>query len=153
MARREAGTPACEIAAAFGGSQRTVFKRLGSSGRVQVAGALAHRRRGGGCDLVEPSAPLAAGASRRADPYRHQEAGPARTGHRNTGPGWDFVHIAVDDATGLAYAEVLPAERRASAPMPASAVSHPGDVSPTYLAVTASAPDRVSGRAGGRARL
>ena len=39
----------------------------------------------------------------------------ARTGNRNTGAGWDFVHVAIDDATRLAYAEVLPDERRASA--------------------------------------
>lgn len=39
----------------------------------------------------------------------------ARKGHRNRGAGWDFVHVAVDDATRLAYVEVLPDERRASA--------------------------------------
>jgi len=39
----------------------------------------------------------------------------ARKGNRNTGAGWDFVHVAIDDATRLAYAEVLPDERRASA--------------------------------------
>ena len=38
-----------------------------------------------------------------------------RAGNRNTGAGWDFVHVAIDDATRLAYAEVLPDERRASA--------------------------------------
>ena len=39
----------------------------------------------------------------------------ARKGHRNPGAGWDFVHVAVDDATRLAYVEVLPDEKRASA--------------------------------------
>jgi transposase InsO family protein len=29
--------------------------------------------------------------------------------------GWDFVHVAVDDATRLAYVEVLPDERKESA--------------------------------------
>jgi transposase InsO family protein len=30
---------------------------------------------------------------------------------RNRGAGWDFVHVAVDDCTRLAYVEVLPNER------------------------------------------
>jgi len=30
-----------------------------------------------------------------------------RDGHRRNTKGWDFVHIAIDDATRLAYAEVL----------------------------------------------
>lgn len=37
-----------------------------------------------------------------------------RAGCRNRGAGWDFVHVAVDDATRLAYVEVLPDERKAS---------------------------------------
>jgi len=39
----------------------------------------------------------------------------ARKGNRNTGAGWDFVHVAIDDATRLAYVEVLSDERRGSA--------------------------------------
>ena len=35
-----------------------------------------------------------------------------RRDHRNRGAGWDFVHVAIDDATRLAYVEVLPDERR-----------------------------------------
>jgi transposase InsO family protein len=31
--------------------------------------------------------------------------------HRARGAGWEYVHVAVDDATRLAYAEVLPDER------------------------------------------
>ena len=31
------------------------------------------------------------------------------------GVGWDFIHVAIDDATRLAYVEVLPDERRGSA--------------------------------------
>ena len=38
-----------------------------------------------------------------------------RHGCRNRGAGWDFVHVAVDDATRLAYVEVLPDERKATA--------------------------------------
>ena len=44
-------------------------------------------------------------------------------GHRITGirrrrrprPGWEFVHVCVDDASRLAYLEVLPDERKESA--------------------------------------
>lgn len=32
-------------------------------------------------------------------------------GKRSGVAGWEFVHLAVDDATGLAYAEVLPNEQ------------------------------------------
>ena len=45
-----------------------------------------------------------------------------RSGHRITGDrrgqsegaGWEFVHVAVDDASRLAYVEVLPDEKRQS---------------------------------------
>jgi hypothetical protein len=45
-----------------------------------------------------------------------------RIGHRMTGDrrgqsegaGWEFVHVAVDDASRLAYVEVLPDEKRQS---------------------------------------
>lgn len=33
---------------------------------------------------------------------------------RTTGAGWEFVHVAVDDATRLAYAEVLESEKASS---------------------------------------
>jgi transposase InsO family protein len=36
-------------------------------------------------------------------------------GHRRTTVGWDYVHIAVDDATRLAYAEVLNDEKASTA--------------------------------------
>lgn len=35
-----------------------------------------------------------------------------RKGNRNTGAGWDCVHVAIDDATRLAYVEVLPDQTR-----------------------------------------
>lgn len=73
---------------------------------------------------------LPARTPRRANPYRHQEARPLLTprsshhrrpnrrprGQSNTrGVGWDFVHVAIDDATRLAYVEVLSDERRGTA--------------------------------------
>ena len=39
-----------------------------------------------------------------------------RTGQSNTrGVGWEFVHLAIDDHSRLAYSEILPDEKRASA--------------------------------------
>jgi transposase InsO family protein/transposase len=38
-----------------------------------------------------------------------------RDGKRRHSVGWDYVHVAIDDATRLAYAEVLPDEKAASA--------------------------------------
>ena len=38
-----------------------------------------------------------------------------RDGKRRQTVGWDYVHIAIDDCTRLAYAEVLPDEKAATA--------------------------------------
>src|SRR4051812_39006872 len=74
---------------------------------------------------------------RRADPHRRQKLGRIQGGAgkrardglrqhynprhndrdgktRNT-VGWDFVHVAIDDCTRLAYAEVLPDEKTTTA--------------------------------------
>ncbi len=47
----------------------------------------------------------------RFDQPGHRITG-TRVGCRNRGAGWDFVHVAVDDATRLAYVEVLADERK-----------------------------------------
>jgi transposase len=47
----------------------------------------------------------------RFDQPGHRVTG-TRVVCRNRGAGWDFVHVAVDDATRLAYVEVLGDERR-----------------------------------------
>ena len=39
-----------------------------------------------------------------------------REGKRRHTVGWDFVHVAIDDATRLAYAEVLADEKPARRP-------------------------------------
>jgi transposase InsO family protein len=44
----------------------------------------------------------------------HRATG-SRIGSRNAHAGWDFVHVAIDDATRLAYAEILPDEKQESA--------------------------------------
>jgi transposase InsO family protein len=46
----------------------------------------------------------------RFDHPGHRVTGDRRG--RNRGAGWDFVHVAVDDATRLAYVEVLGDERK-----------------------------------------
>jgi transposase InsO family protein len=48
---------------------------------------------------------------------RFEGVGHRITGNRrgaSEGMGWDFLHVAIDDATRLAYVEVLPDERRQS---------------------------------------
>ena len=51
----------------------------------------------------------------RIDGIGHRITGD-RTGQSNKrGTGWEFVHVAVDDASRLAYTELLPDERKESA--------------------------------------
>jgi transposase InsO family protein len=45
----------------------------------------------------------------------HRVSGDRLRYQRSRGAGWEFVHVAVDDATRLAYAEVLGDERKATA--------------------------------------
>jgi len=47
----------------------------------------------------------------RFDKPGHRVTG-QRKGNRNPGAGWDCVHVAIDDATRLAYVEVLPDQKR-----------------------------------------
>jgi len=56
------------------------------------------------------------GAGKRMTGRKHYNPtkGGRRTPRRGT-VGWDFVHVAVDDCTRLAYAEVLPDERGTTA--------------------------------------
>jgi transposase InsO family protein len=53
---------------------------------------------------------ITGGASRNGRPTRTDAAGV-----RRLQAGWDFVHVAIDDATRLAYAEVLGDEKAATA--------------------------------------
>jgi transposase InsO family protein len=41
----------------------------------------------------------------------HRATGNKGPGRRSRGAGWEFVHICIDDATRLAYVELLPDER------------------------------------------
>jgi len=45
----------------------------------------------------------------------HRATGDRANGQRSRGAGWEFVHVCVDDATRIAYVEVLGDEKRATA--------------------------------------
>jgi transposase InsO family protein len=77
---------------------------------------------------LEPKAPAVRYERARAGELLHidikklgrfQRAGHRVTGTRvdcrNARAGWDFVHVAIDDATRLAYVEILPDEKQESA--------------------------------------
>ena len=95
--------------------------------RSTVAGWL--RRLGiGRLDLLQEKPPVVRYERERAGELVHIDIKKLgrfnRIGHRITGDprsgksrhaGWDFVHVAVDDATRLAYVEVLPDEKKESA--------------------------------------
>jgi transposase InsO family protein len=57
------------------------------------------------------------GAGKRITGTRrhHQPVIPDAAGRRRRTAGWDFVHVAIDDATRLAYAEVLGDEKASTA--------------------------------------
>ncbi len=75
---------------------------------------------------LEPKPPVRRYQRQRPDELLHLDikrlarfdrVGHRITGHRhsrNKGLGYDFFHVAIDDATRLAYVEVLPDERRGS---------------------------------------
>src|SRR5690606_9118363 len=94
--------------------------------RSTVAGWL--KRLGmGKLKLLEPRPPVQRYERERAGELVHMDIkklGRFRAqGHRVTGSrqgqskgvGWDFVHVAIDDATRLAYVEILPDEKQESA--------------------------------------
>ena len=113
---------AAEIAEVLGMALSTVsrwLRRIGLGKRSRLAAARAAQ-------------PLRAQRPGELDPRRRQEArADPGSGHRVTGnrrqharrtrvgnagrklgtAGWEFVHVCVDDATRLAYVEVLPDER------------------------------------------
>ena len=93
--------------------------------RSTVAGHL-HRLGLGRLAALEPSEPARRHNRARAGELVHLDvkklARFRRVGHRITGDrrgqnskvSWEFVHVAVDDASRLAYVEVLPDEKRQS---------------------------------------
>jgi transposase InsO family protein len=56
-----------------------------------------------------------AGAGHRVTGQRQSQLAHRRARRRGAPKGWEFVHVCVDDATRLAYAEVLPDEQGTTA--------------------------------------
>jgi transposase InsO family protein len=56
-----------------------------------------------------------AGAGHRMTGQRQSQLANRRARRRGAPKGWEFVHVCIDDATRLAYAEVLPDEQGATA--------------------------------------
>lgn len=94
--------------------------------RSTVAGWL--KRLGmGRLKLIDPKPPVVRYERQRAGEIVHLDIKKlgrfSEIGHRIGGRGagrssrvgWDFVHVAIDDATRLAYAEILPDEKQESA--------------------------------------
>jgi transposase InsO family protein len=51
----------------------------------------------------------------RIDHVGHRVTGDRRKANRTRGAGWEFVHVCVDDATRLAFVQVLPDEKATTA--------------------------------------
>jgi transposase InsO family protein len=104
---------AAEIAARLRLARSTVAAHLAAAGL-------------GSLSRLQPAAPVQRYQRQRPGELLHLDikklARFRKTGHRITGnrrnasdgAGWEFVHVAVDDATRLAYVEVLADERRQS---------------------------------------
>ena len=116
---------AAEIAETLGMALSTVSGiltrlRLGRLGRLGLEQARRYERSRPG-ELVHVDVKrlgrIQGGAGRRAHGGRKHD-NPARRdaeGRRRLTVGWEFVHIAVDDHSRLAYAEVLPDEKATTA--------------------------------------
>lgn len=103
-------------------SGEEIAVRLGFA-RSTVAGWLT-RMRPGRLDALEPKPPVRRHQRERPGELLHLDikklarfegVGHRMTGNRrgaSDGMGYDFLHVAIDDATRLAYVEVLPDERR-----------------------------------------
>ena len=94
---------------------------LGRLGRLGLAPAQRYERQRPG-ELVHIDVKklgrIQGGAGKRVRDGLRQHYNPQRTdaaGVRRHTVGWEYVHIAIDDATRLAYAEVLPDEKAITA--------------------------------------
>jgi transposase InsO family protein len=100
-----------------------VLKRegLGRLGRLGLEPAQRYQRECPGELLhidVKKLGRIQGGAGKRVRGGLHRHYQPTRTdrdGHRRTTVGWEYCHVAIDDATRLAYAEVLTDEKASTA--------------------------------------
>jgi transposase InsO family protein len=94
---------------------------LGKLGRLGLEPAVRYERERPGELIhidVKKLGRISGGAGKRVTGGVSRNARPTRTdaeGRRRLKAGWDFVHIAIDDCTRLAYAEVLSDERGTTA--------------------------------------
>jgi transposase InsO family protein len=115
-----------EIAELLGRPESTVSgiltrEGLGKLGRLGLEPAQRYERERPGELIhidVKKLGRIQGGAGKRVRDGLKQHYQPTitdRDGHRRNTVGWEFVHIAIDDATRLAYAEVLGDEKATTA--------------------------------------
>ena len=102
-----------------------IARQLGM--RVSTVGGILRRRGLGKLAALEPRSPVVRYQRARPGELIHIDTkklgriaavGHRITGdrrHRTRGAGWEAVHVCIDDASRLAYGEVLPDERKGSA--------------------------------------
>jgi len=117
---------AAEIAETLGMALSTVSvilrrRGIGRLGRIGLEPAVRYERSRPG-ELVHVDVKrlgrIQGGAGKRVRDGLRKHYNPARIdleGRRRLTVGWEFVHIAIDDHSRLAYAEVLPDEKAATA--------------------------------------
>ncbi len=94
---------------------------MGKLGRVGLEPAQRYERQRPGELIhidVKKLGRIQGGAGKRVRGGTHSHSNPTstdRAGKRRNTVGWECVHIAIDDCTRLAYAEVLPDEKAATA--------------------------------------
>jgi len=92
---------------------------MGKLGRLGLEPAVRYERSRPGDLLhidVKKLGRIVGGAGHRfAGPQHHTPRFTDRDGHRRGTAGWEFVHVCVDDATRLAYVEVLQDEKATTA--------------------------------------
>ena len=92
---------------------------MGKLGRLGLAPAVRYERERPGELIhidVKKLGRIVGGAGKRVAAKRHYTGSfTDKSGKRRGRAGWDFVHIAIDDATRLAYAEILSDEKGTTA--------------------------------------
>ena len=109
---RFSGPEIAEVLAMPSSTVSDVLRRegLGRLGRLGLEPARRYERKRPG-ELIHVDVKKLA----RIERMGHRVTGDRLRYRRARGAGWEFVHVAVDDATRLAYAEVLGDERKATA--------------------------------------